>query len=266
MSAEEGEQARQAPQGEVAVDKLQTNSKSRQLVNRLLKMVRDFWNNNEKKFTQVWKHMDVDGKTKFARAVVAACGRMCPCASVLLPELNVHKIVSVEEHVYQLFWYYNNDDGFERDDELVDDLLYAQEVTGEPGALKAVRQMAILQTLTRLIDVYESIWNAGFDQKRRKEEADQLKQKLLVQQLEKQSVRPECGQCKKPAKNDCSGCRKIKYCSRECQTQHWSAHKAACRAHKQQTQQKQQSLKERMAEAKKRAKERQSESLRKTMG
>lgn len=55
-----------------------------------------------------------------------------------------------------------------------------------------------------------------------------------------QGVMPEghmpCKQCGTPTKQKCSGCKKMYYCSRECQKQDWKAHKVACKAAKNATQ------------------------------
>lgn len=67
--------------------------------------------------------MDKTGKSKFAHACVQACNQMCPDGALLVPEMNFARIVQDEEHVHQLFWYYNSDDGFERDEELVTELV-----------------------------------------------------------------------------------------------------------------------------------------------
>jgi hypothetical protein len=41
---------------------------------------------------------------------------------------------------------------------------------------------------------------------------------------------PTCGfdSCEKLSSKTCGGCSMIKYCSKECQTQHWSEHKKTC--------------------------------------
>lgn len=41
----------------------------------------------------------------------------------------------------------------------------------------------------------------------------------------KACARPGCGQ---PGKSQCSACGEVVYCSKECQKQHWSAHKTLC--------------------------------------
>lgn len=39
---------------------------------------------------------------------------------------------------------------------------------------------------------------------------------------------PECAFCNEISKNHCSKCKKIKYCSKECQISHWKIHKKYC--------------------------------------
>jgi tetratricopeptide (TPR) repeat protein len=40
-----------------------------------------------------------------------------------------------------------------------------------------------------------------------------------------------CAACNAPdAKNECSGCHKVRYCGKECQASHWRVHKDACKA------------------------------------
>ncbi|XP_018021838.1 uncharacterized protein LOC108678019 [Hyalella azteca] len=41
-----------------------------------------------------------------------------------------------------------------------------------------------------------------------------------------------CAVCSKNASTKCTGCRKVFYCSRDCQRNNWSAHKDACRPYK----------------------------------
>lgn len=41
--------------------------------------------------------------------------------------------------------------------------------------------------------------------------------------------------CPEPGTRTCGGCKRTKYCSRNCQRSHWSAHKAACKAASQST-------------------------------
>lgn len=40
----------------------------------------------------------------------------------------------------------------------------------------------------------------------------------------------QCALCKKdaPANSMCSGCKQVRYCSPECQSEHWCAHKIVC--------------------------------------
>jgi hypothetical protein len=38
-----------------------------------------------------------------------------------------------------------------------------------------------------------------------------------------------CAQCNLPASNCCAKCKSVYYCSRECQTSHWSTHKKICK-------------------------------------
>jgi hypothetical protein len=37
-----------------------------------------------------------------------------------------------------------------------------------------------------------------------------------------------CAQCNKEASKKCGKCKKVWYCSRECQTSHWKLHKSVC--------------------------------------
>lgn len=39
-----------------------------------------------------------------------------------------------------------------------------------------------------------------------------------------------CGQCCQPAEKKCSSCELVYYCSRQCQVQHWPAHKHFCKS------------------------------------
>lgn len=39
----------------------------------------------------------------------------------------------------------------------------------------------------------------------------------------------QCEVCRKPAKQFCSSCREVFYCSRDCQKQDWKTHKAKCK-------------------------------------
>lgn len=39
---------------------------------------------------------------------------------------------------------------------------------------------------------------------------------------------PPCASCGKSAHLHCSRCKSVRYCSKECQTNHWPAHKAPC--------------------------------------
>ncbi|CAN0282783.1 unnamed protein product, partial [Ectocarpus sp. 12 AP-2014] len=43
------------------------------------------------------------------------------------------------------------------------------------------------------------------------------------------AVSPKCAKCGIGGKSlQCTRCRKVSYCSKECQRQHWKIHKAAC--------------------------------------
>lgn len=39
-----------------------------------------------------------------------------------------------------------------------------------------------------------------------------------------------CPVCKKVAENKCTGCKKVFYCTRECQKKHWKMHKTECKS------------------------------------
>ena len=43
-----------------------------------------------------------------------------------------------------------------------------------------------------------------------------------------QIVTNMCGSCQTPAITKCSRCKKVFYCNRECQKQHWKVHKKQC--------------------------------------
>ena len=47
-----------------------------------------------------------------------------------------------------------------------------------------------------------------------------------------------CILCSKEAKSQCSRCHKVRYCSRECQMDHWKEHKSLCKGGKKQQQKK----------------------------
>lgn len=39
-----------------------------------------------------------------------------------------------------------------------------------------------------------------------------------------------CAACKKAAETKCTNCRKVFYCSKECQKKHWKEHKFECKS------------------------------------
>lgn len=194
------------------------------MIARLKKNVRTFWGENEAKFKKVWAVLDKEGKTKFATACVQACHKICPQTEYLLPEISVDKFVNEEEHLSQLFWYYYTNDGVERDEDLVDDLIEAEVLKMPKKQACAVRQMAIMTVLSRSIDVYHAVWSKGTQAAQR----DPTVTKEVLQSQAASLANDTCIKCSKPATALCARCEKVKYCSRECQKVHWKTHKAHC--------------------------------------
>lgn len=64
-----------------------------------------------------------------------------------------------------------------------------------------------------------------------------------------------CIKCKMSAKNKCSRCQKVMYCSKECQQGHWKEHKIWCVEVEQAKLTEQEILKKKVQAAKKRAQE-----------
>ena len=57
-----------------------------------------------------------------------------------------------------------------------------------------------------------------------------VKKKLQVQAHSlKNNLCMRCGK-KAPEASLCGGCKRVKYCSRDCQTAHWKEHKPICQA------------------------------------
>jgi len=222
------------------------------IISRLKETVREFWLHKQDKFGEVWKVLDKDGKTKFANAAVAACQKMTPQADVLLPEVTVDSLVNDSESVIRLFWYYNTDDGFERDEELVKSLESTGELKHSHEQALALRQIAILQVLTRLIDVFDSIWNKGVEGKRQPEK-DIIAETLKV--MNQSFSTNTCMYCKQEGKSLCSRCEQVKYCSRECQKKHWKEHKQFCTTKEKQEIDKREDLQKKLRTAKTKAKD-----------
>lgn len=61
--------------------------------------------------------------------------------------------------------------------------------------------------------------------------ADAVDDLLRVKELIAANSRAQpCGACGKPASNRCSGCFDQKYCSADCQREHWKEHKVVCKS------------------------------------
>lgn len=87
-----------------------TQSDPKEIIARLKDEIRGFWAAHERKFIEVWKLLEKDGKTKFAKACVQvssvqsiarahcpfcvqACSSLSPQAELLFPEITVEQIV-----------------------------------------------------------------------------------------------------------------------------------------------------------------------------
>ena len=53
---------------------------------------------------------------------------------------------------------------------------------------------------------------------------------ILIDLIDTQNHPRACAVCKEPASSLCAGCRKVAYCSRECQRADWPKHKAVCKS------------------------------------
>ena len=103
---------------------------------------------------------------------------------ILLPELRDDDLINRESAAYELFWYYNTDDGIERDDELLDELIEIGEIDiTNKYQYMYIRQMALLQSLNALISLYNSIWHKGKSKELRQKEIEQQKKIYLLKIL-----------------------------------------------------------------------------------
>lgn len=59
----------------------------------------------------------------------------------------------------------------------------------------------------------------------------------LQRQLADKCSNPECSQAEKGSLSECSACHQTRYCSKDCQKAHWSAHKESCKAKRREMQQ-----------------------------
>lgn len=155
---------------------------------------------------------------------------MHPQASILMPEINADDIVNNDEHVTQLFWYYYTNDGIERDKEMVQDLIMSGQLDGKAEDACTMRQLGILTTLTRVIDIFNAVWakGTGTAEKQSSFDPEVLKQVLARQAYSYKN--DTCIRCNKAGSVAlCGRCKKVKYCGRECQTTHWKEHKVHCK-------------------------------------
>jgi hypothetical protein len=88
---------------------------------------------------------------------------------------------------------------------------------------------------TLIFDVELFDWEQGGEQEPiPTSENDQLQLlKLLMQQRQMQEQvqrrgMKQCNVCTKDATSQCSKCKNVSYCSRECQLKDWNQHKLAC--------------------------------------
>jgi hypothetical protein len=228
----------------------------RQKIQQLKDTVREFWMQKSQQFEEVWKLLDKEGKKKFANAALMASQQMTDKADQLMPEIAVDPIENDPNHVFQLFWYYNTEDGDERDKEMVEELVMMGLVDGPVEQAIAIRQLAILQMLTRLIDVFDSIWQKGMGAKPKKAPAPLTPE--LTEVLKAMAISLEqkkCFMCSKKGLLTCSRCRMLNYCSAECQKKHWKQHKPFCKPIETYKAEKTKTLKEKLAQAKKKAAE-----------
>lgn len=184
-----------------------------------------------RRFNKVWEVLDKEGKGKFGKACVQACKQICPEMEVLLPEMTVENFTDEPDHLSNMFWYYYTNDGLERDQALVSDLVDSGLLQMPAEQACQIRQMSILTCLSRSIDVYEAVWSKGTKPSAAPAEIDPMALKGVLQEQTNSINNNTCMKCKKANSSSlCARCKNVKYCSRECQTSHWKAHKPFCKA------------------------------------
>lgn len=126
------------------------------------------------------------------------------------------------------------------------------QLEGPEDQLVALRRVGILTCLNRLIDVYESIWSKGVAKQQDSRETEEYRRAMVAM---KQSMDSDkCIKCLMPGKNLCARCKKVKYCSRECQVAHWKlGHKKVCIQSEVKEVSRKDELKQKLEQAKKKA-------------
>jgi len=232
-----------------------------EILSRLRASVRKFWGKEEAKFEKVWEVLAPEGKEKFAKAVVEASKQMCGDKyQLLVPELEVAKIVEEPKHISQLFWYYYTNDGVERDRSMMEDWEEAEMLEMPIPQACALRQMAILRCLNQCIEVYTAIWSKGTSNPSATNQAEVKQALTKAQQSFQNNTCIRCG--KANSHSLCARCQKVKYCSRECQKEHWKEHKQFCVPTKQnEDEAAKEALKKKLELAKKQARDRSDQAM-----
>jgi hypothetical protein len=194
------------------------------------------------------------------------------------------KLAHDDDHIFSLFGYYfDYEEGFGRDIDLLDTLYSLEDDEEEdeeddedtktaaadgkqqeekPKSLKqcfnpvdalAVRQLSILTCLSRLIDVYDAMWNGNEAPTTAQKEAKVLDAttnaaeiktqreaqrtalgatgKAQIEACDASFANGTCIECSEPSTLQCSGCNRVKYCSRAHQISNWKSggHKVLCK-------------------------------------